>query len=441
MAIPFKAYDVRGIYPAEINEVLMKSIGKAFANFIKGQTIAVGCDARVSSPSLKQAFIKGVLSQGKDVIDFGLTSTPMSYFASCHLKVDGTAMITASHNPKEYNGAKFCKENAIPVSGTSGLKDIEKLARDNNFEDRPKGTLTQVDIKKEYTKSLLKLIKPTDIKLKVVVDPANGMGSQDYQLVQDSLPVDTTQLYFEIDGTYPNHDANPMVKGATDKLKEEVLKQKADLGIAFDGDADRVFFIDEKGELIPSDFISCLITKEILSKQKGTILYDLRSSKIFKEVIEDNGGIAKQCRVGHSFIKQMMIKNNALYAGELSGHLYFKLDSAVYDTGIVGAIELINYLISQNKPLSELIKPLKKYYQTGEINSKVKDKEKKLQELTDKYSDGEFSNLDGIKITYNDWWFNVRPSNTEPFLRLNLEANTKELMESKRDEILKIILS
>lgn len=440
MAIPFKAYDVRGIYPEEINEALMENIGKAFANFIKGDTIAVGHDARISSPSLHEAFIKGVISQGKDVIDFGLTSTPMSYFASTFLKTSGTAMITASHNPKEYNGVKFCLSNALPVSGSTGLKEIEQKARSDNFNDSDKlGVVKKINITADYKNSLLKRIKPSNKKLKVVVDPANGMGSQDYQLVEKNLPVNTIPLYFEIDGSYPNHDANPMKEGATDALKKKVVEEKADLGIAFDGDADRVFFVDEKGELISSDLVTALISEEILSKHKGTILYDLRSSNSVPELIQKLGGSAKECRVGHTFIKQMMIDNNAVFAGELSGHLYFKFDSAVYDSGIVGAIELINYLIERQKPLSELIAPLKKYFHTLEINSEVNDKDAKLNELEEKYSDGKVSKLDGLKVTFKDWWFNVRPSNTEPYLRLNLEADTKELMEEKTKELLNLI--
>jgi len=442
----FKAYDIRGIYPSQINEELMEKIGKAFADFIDGNKIAVGYDMRTSSVALFKAFCKGILEQGKDVIDFGLTSTPRSYFACTYLKADGCAMITASHNPKEYNGAKFTRKKAIPISGATGIKEIEDKVNNNNFKKSTnKGKLTKVDISKHYKQHLKSFIKNIN-NLKVVVDVANGMGSQDFSTIKDELNIDLTELYFDIDGTFPNHDANPMKEGSTDELKATVKKQKADLGIAFDGDADRVFFVDDKGELIPSDFITALISEEVLEDNPGSIiLYDLRSSWIVPETVEKLGGKSFMSRVGHSFIKEQMREKGSIFTGELSGHFYFKFDiegnESIYDSGIVMAIKVLNLLSKKKQKLSELVAPLKKYFASGEINSEVEDKEAKMEELESIYKEGKVSHLDGIRIDHKDWWFNVRPSNTEPLLRLNLEAKTKKLMEEKRDEVLKIIRS
>jgi phosphomannomutase len=440
----FKAYDIRGVYDTEINEELMGKIGKAFADFISGKRIAVGRDMRVSGPKLFDAFVKGVISQGKDVADFGLTSTPMSYFACNFLKADACAMITASHNPKEYNGVKFTREDAIPISGATGIKEIEEKVMSNTFKDvSEKGTITKEEVKEAYKKHLLSFAE--GIKgLKVVVDCANGMGSQDFSLVKDDLDIELVPLFFEIDGTFPNHDANPLKKGSTDQLIEAVKKENADLGIAFDGDADRVFFVDDKGELLQSDFITALISEELLKhKPKSKILYDLRSSWITEEKIKEFGGVPEMCRVGHSFIKETMRKENALFAGELSGHFYFRFDFegkiSMYDSGIVTALWVMRLLSSKGKKMSELVAPMRKYFASGEINSEVEDKEGKMKELGEIYKDGKVSWLDGIRVDFDDWWFNVRPSNTEPLLRLNLEAKTKEDMEKKRDEVLEII--
>lgn len=435
----FKAYDIRGIYPSEINDEIMEKIGKAFADFIPGKKIAVGYDMRISSPALFSAFAKGVISQGKDVIDFGLTSTPMSYFACNYLKADGCAMITASHNPKEYNGVKLSREKAIPISGDTGIKEIEEKVKNNDFkESSVQGKIIKKDVMVAYKKHLLSFVK--DIKnLRVVVDCSNGMGSQDFSLIQKELNIEVIPLYFEIDGTFPGHDPNPWKEGAIDKLKETVVKENADLGIVFDGDADRVFFIDDNGELLSNDYITALIAEEMIKHNKGAmILYDLRSSWVVPETIEHVGGKYKMCRVGHSFIKESMREEDSIFAGELSGHFYFK-DNFFTDSGILAAIWILNYVSSKGNKLSELVKPLKRYFASGEINSKVVDSKGKMDELAEKYKDGKVSFLDGVRIDFDDWWFNVRASNTEPLLRLNLEAKTKELMEEKRDEVLNMI--
>ncbi|MBC8444427.1 phosphomannomutase/phosphoglucomutase [Candidatus Woesearchaeota archaeon] len=437
----FKAYDIRGVYPKELNEKIMEKIGRAFADFIKGKNIAVGYDMRVSGPKLFDAFVKGVTLQGKNVINFGLTSTPMAYFASAHLGADGMAMITASHNPKEYNGVKFTREEAIPISGDTGIMEIKDKVDKEEFKKVTKiGKVTEKDVKEEYKKHLLSFVKGIK-ELKVVVDCANGMGAQDFSLIQKELLVDVVPLYFEIDGTFPNHDANPMKKGVLEVLKKRVIAEKAELGIAFDGDADRVFFIDNEGELVPSDFITALISEEILKhKSNSLVLYDLRSSWIVPEMIEKFGGRSLRCRVGHSFIKQKMREDSAVFAGELSGHFYFK-DNFFTDSGIITAIWVMNLLSAKNIPFSELIRPLKKYFNSGEINSEVGDKEAKMKELAESYKKGRVSWLDGVRVDFDDWWFNVRPSNTEPLLRLNLEAKTLILLKEKKEELLKIIRS
>ncbi|MDO8481140.1 MAG: phosphomannomutase/phosphoglucomutase [Nanoarchaeota archaeon] len=435
----FKAYDVRGVYPSEINEAVMEDIGRAFADFIKGKKVAVGYDMRLSSPALFKAFVRGVLRQGKDVLDFGLTSTPMSYFACAYLKADGCAMITASHNPKEYNGVKFTKKSAVPIAGDTGLEEMGRIVERKSFKSvSGHGKVIKKEVKAAYAKHLLKSskgIKP----LTVVVDAANGMGSQEFSLIEKKLPLKVTRLYFDIDGSFPNHDANPMKEGATDMLKKIVLKKKSDVGIAFDGDADRVFFIDEKGELVQGDLITALIAEEMLKNHKGaTILYDLRSSRVVAETIKKAKGKPLKCRVGHSYIKAQMRKENAIFAGELSGHFYFK-DNFFTDSGILTAIWVLKLLSSKKKKLSELIRPLRKYHATGELNLEVEGKEAAMERLEKAYKDANIEHLDGVTIEYSDWWCNVRASNTEPLLRLNLEANTKKLMESKKKEVLRIL--
>jgi len=433
----FKAYDVRGVYPSELDEKLAYKVGRAFVTFLKVGRVVVSQDMRKSSSSLKKSLIKGLIDQGADVISVkGLCSTPKSYFACWFLKADGSIMVTASHNPGKYNGFKFCREKAIPISGDTGIKDIERLALKGKFKDVSKGNVIEKDITKDYKKHILGFlgkIKP----LKVVIDAGNGMGGKDIELVLGSLPLKVTKMYFKPDGSFPNHEANPLKEENLVDIKRKVISSKADLGIAIDGDADRVFFIDEKGETVPSDFITCLIAEELLKNKKGRVLYDLRSSWVVKEIIEENGGKASMCRVGHSFIKEQMRKEKGLFAGELSGHFYFK-DNFYTDSGVIAALKVIQLVSSKGK-LSKLLKPLKKYFASGEINSKVKDKEGKIKELAKQYKNGKVSFLDGVRIDFKDWWFNVRPSNTEPLLRLNLEAKSLSLMKKKRDEVLSVI--
>jgi len=437
----FKAYDVRGIYPDELDEELAYKTGRAFITFLKVNKVAVSQDMRKSSNSLKKELIRGITDQGADVIEVkGLCSTPRSYFACWFLKSKGSIMVTASHNPGKYNGFKFTREKAIPISGDTGIKDIEKLVLKNKFKDvKKKGKVVKKDITLDYKKHILKFIDVKKIKkLKVVIDAGNGMGGRDMELVLGKLPLKVVKLYFKPDGSFPNHEANPLKEENLKDIKKKVLSEKADFGIAIDGDADRVFFIDENSETIPADFITCLIAEEILKKNKGKVLFDLRSSWVVKEVIEKNKGKAGMCRVGHAFIKEQMRREKAIFAGELSGHFYFK-DNFYTDSAIIAALKVIQIISLKGKKLSSLVEPLKKYYASGEINSKVKDKKGKMKELAKKYSSGKISWLDGVRVDFKDWWFNVRASNTEPLLRLNLEAKTKKLMEEKRDEVLGVI--
>ncbi len=437
----FKAYDVRGIYPEELNEEAAKKVGRAFSDFLGGKTIVIGRDMRLSSDRLFLSLAEGMTKQGINVIDIGIVSTPMSYFACAFLKADGSIMITASHNPKDYNGFKFTRKNAVPISEATGLKDIEKIFLSGKFKSsQRKGRITKKEIMQDYVNHVLSFIDVKKIRtLNIVIDAANGMGGKETPFVYSKLPCKTTELFFNLDGTFPNHEADPLKEENVGELKKIVLKKKADLGIAFDGDADRVFFVSEKGEKISSDLIACLIAEDFLEKNPNEkVLYDLRSSLIIKEKVEELGGKAIMSRVGHAFIKELLRKENAVFGGELSGHYYFR-DNFYTDSGIIASLKIIEILSKKNKPISELIKPLKKYFQSGEINSKISDKESKMKLLMEKYKDGKLTTIDGIRIDFDDWWFNVRPSNTEPLLRFNLEAKTKSLMEKKRDEVLGLI--
>jgi len=446
----FRAYDVRGLYPSELDEELAYKIGRAFVIFLtskefkKTNKVVVSQDMRVSSNSLKKHLIEGITDQGADVIEIkGLCSTPKHYFASWFLKAPASIMVTASHNPGKYNGFKFTKEKAIAISDKTGIKDIEKLIFQSKFEKSiKKGKVIKKDITEDYKKHILSMFNPEKIKsLKVVIDASNGMGGRDMELVLDKLPLKVTKMYFEPDGNFPNHEANPLLEENIVEIKKRVVKEKADLGIAPDGDADRVFFIDENGETIPADFITTLIAEDFLKRHKHEkILYDIRSSWIVKETVERLGGKPLMTRVGHTFIKEQLRKEKGIFAGELSGHFYFR-DNFYTDSGIIAALKIIQIVSEKGKKLSEIVKPLKKYSVSGEINSEVKDKQAKMNELAKIYKHGKVSFLDGVRVDFKDWWFNVRASNTESLLRLNLEAKNKKLMEEKRDEILEVIRS
>ncbi len=435
----FKAYDIRGIYPKELNEDIAYKLGRAFVTFLGCKKVVVSRDARLSGKSLSKALIKGLTDQGADVVDIGLSSTPMNYFANNFLKADASIMITASHNPKEFNGFKLNREKSIPISEDTGIKEIETLAKKNKFKEQKKGTVTTKDILNDYVNHIVKSIKTVNKNLKIIADAGNGMAGLAVGKVFSKLKLKLEKMYFELDGTFPNHPADPLKEENVKEIKNRVVKEKFDLGIAFDGDADRVFFIDEKGEKAQSDYIIALFAQEFLKENKNEIIInDLRTSKIIKETVEANNGISIMSRVGHVFFKQLMRQKNALFAGELSGHYYFR-DNFYTDSGIIATVKLIEIMSKHNKPLSELVKPFKKYYQSGEINAEVKDKKVKLKEIEKHFKDGKIMHIDGLSVYYKDWWFNIRPSNTEDLLRLNLEANTRELLEKKKEELLKLI--
>ena len=436
MAEIFKAYDIRGIYPADINGEIAEKIGRAYIEFTGAKKVVVGRDMRPHSLELFEGLARGMTAQGADVIDLGLSSTPQSYFANGTLKADGSVMITASHNPGEWNGFKLCKAQAVPISGATGIMDIKRIAESGAWKkDCVPGKISTYDIKKEYA-AFLRSFSKVDRKLKVVVDYANSMGLYEIAGVTDLF--DIVPMYDELDGTFPNHEANPLKTDTLDAIRAKVKETGADFGAAFDGDADRCGFIDNNGDIIPMDLFTALIAQDILSAGPATILYDLRSSRAVPECIEANGGKAIRCRVGHAFIKNQMRENNAVFAGELSGHYYFKQNFTAESQGLA-MIMLANLICKTGKKVSDLVAPLRKYFSSGEINSKVADVAPVLDAIRSRYADGNMFELDGVSVEYSDWWFNVRASNTEPLLRLIVEADSLELMESKKDELLGII--
>ncbi|MBI1870928.1 MAG: phosphomannomutase/phosphoglucomutase [Chlamydiae bacterium] len=440
MAGIFKAYDIRGIYPTQINEEIAYKIGYAISKVFEKGTVAVGRDMRTSSLSLFQHLTSGLNDGGVDVIDVGLISTPMINFTTAHYQYDGGVMITASHNSKEYNGVKLCRWGAYPVSYKTGIAEIEKKVQFlKKIEPAPKkGKIYTKDVIDDYVQHVLKFAKKIK-KLKIVVDAGNGMGGLIAPKLLDFFPCEVIPLYFELDGTFPHHDANPLEPENMRDLQKAVLEHKADLGAAFDGDADRVMFVDNEGKIVSADVATALIAKEFLECHPGeTVLYDLRSSWIVKEEIEKYGGKAQMCRVGHAFIKQALREANGIFAGELSGHYYFR-DNFFADSAAIAFVMMLNVLSKDGKSFASRIKPLKRYASTGELNSKVKDPDSLMSQIEKKFSGGRVFHLDGLSIEFKDWWFNLRKSNTEPLLRLNVEAKTPELLKEKSGEILGMI--
>ncbi len=433
----FKAYDIRGIYPTQLTPEIAEKIGRAYVQFTGAEKVVIGRDMRPHSIVMFDALAKGITGQGADVIDLGLCSTPMSYHANGVLKADGSIMITASHNPGEWNGFKLCRANAVPLSGATGIADIEALVMADNFTAAAiPGKISTYNIAADYTKFLRKHVK-FNRKFKVVVDYANAMGLYEIAGITDLF--DIIPMYDTLDGTFPNHEANPLLHETLDAIRAKVVEVGADFGAAFDGDADRCGFIDDKGEIIPMDLFTALIAQDILSEGPATILYDLRSSWAVRECIEENGGTAVMSRVGHAFIKAQMREFDAVFAGELSGHYYFKENFTAESQGLA-LIKLTNLLAAANgKKLHELVAPLRRYAFSGEINSKVADAKKVIAAIKTKYADGKMYELDGVSVEYADWHFNVRCSNTEPLVRLICEAKTPALMAEKRDELLALI--
>ena len=436
----FKAYDIRGLYGLDLTNAIAHDIGRAFATFLGGhkKTIVVGRDCRPHSEPLFIHLSNGLLEQGFNVVDLGYASTPMTYHAAGKLRADGSVMITASHNSAPWNGFKLCRENVIPVSGATGIDKIEKIIREKSFAPKPetRGTLATRDILADYAAFVHTFPRPSK-KLRVAIDFANGMGILEAKTLANLLDIDP--LFDTLDGTFPNHEADPMHAENLSPLREKMRAGDYAFGAMFDGDADRVRFLDERGEPIPMDLITAFIAQEILATQQGAILYDLRSSWAVPETIRACGGTPQMCRVGHSFIKQQMREVNALFAGELSGHYYFKANFTT-ESSALALLAVANIVARAGTPLSRLVEPLRRYFASGEINSRVnRDPSEIFDEIRAAHATAQLLELDGIRAEYPDWWFSVRSSNTEPVVRLNLEAKTKEIMEARRDELLKLI--
>ena len=445
----FKAYDIRGVYGQDLNQDDFYRIARAYARFCgfsgRGRVV-VARDCRKSSDALFAAFSKGLVDEGVDVLDIGLASTPMSYFANAKMGADGSVMITASHNTREWNGCKLCKANAVPISGATGIKDIERMVAEISVDDPPAGVgaITKVDVAADYAahvKTFAHLKRP----LHLALDFANGMGIAESVAFGGSM-ISYDALYGEYDGDFPNHDANPLHTETLRDLQNLIKANpgKDAFGVAYAGDADRAGCIDEKGEIIPMDFVTALISKDLLASAPGAAcFYDLRSTKVCEEVIAAAGGRPMMSRVGHSFIKEQMRQNDAIFAGELSGHYYFKANSTA-ESSSMATFALANIVAASDKPLSELVAPLRKYFQSGEINTKtVTPPAEILAKIKSEYAaKARVFELDGVSVDAWDtdgYWANVRMSNTEPLVRLNLEGKTKEIMEAKRDEFLAVI--
>jgi phosphomannomutase len=438
MAGIFKAYDVRGIYPDEIDESTARKIGQAFRAVLDdddfahgGERVVVSRDMRPSSVPLTEALIEGLTAAGLDVVDIGLATTPMNYFAIGRLGSAGGVQVTASHNPAQYNGLKFSKHEARPVSGDHGIALMERLVAAGELPvSARRGTVRTADVFADYRRHVRHFLRrPADARpLRVVVDASNGMATIDLPLFE-SFGIELVPLYFELDGTFPNHEANPLKPENLRDLQAKVLEVGADLGVSCDGDFDRAAFIDEKGRPIGSDLSTALIAGELLSREPGLhILYDLRSSRAVAEYVAEKGGIPLRERVGHSFIKATLRQKHGLFGGELAGHYYFR-DNYYADCAILAVVEILNLLWHTGKPLSEVVAPLERYAKSPETNFEVDDKAGKMKELETAYADGRIDWLDGISVQYDDWWFNVRPSNTEPLLRLVCEARTEADLE------------
>jgi phosphomannomutase len=442
----FKAYDVRGLYPSEVNEDAARQIGRGFVSYLQAKRIAVSHDMRLSSPSLTEAFIDGARHQGADVVNYGLMGTDMMYYAVARDGHDGGVQITASHNPKEYNGIKMVRREAFPLSGDEGISDIRDMLLAGRLPKRAEraGTESRMDVTSDYVNHVLSFIDPAIIKpFNVVLDAGNGIAGLVAPKLFERLPCKVKALCFEVDGTFPNHEANPLIEENRRDIVEQVKRDRADVGIAWDGDADRCFFIDGTGEFIAGDFITALLAEAFLIRHPGAkVVYDVRASYAVKDIVAKYGGTALMNRVGHAFFKRRMREEGAIFGGEVTGHYYFR-DNFYADNGFIPALLILELMSRKGQTLHELLAPLReKYFISGEINTRVSNMklvQEKLDGLAAMYSNGNVYQLDGVSGEFADWHFNVRASNTEPMLRLNLEAITPELMEKKRDEVLAFI--
>ena len=436
----FKAYDIRGVYPTELDEDVARRIGTAFGRFVEASRVAVGRDMRTSSPGLASAFSEGAASTGRDVIDLGLMSTDALYFASGLLDVPA-AMFTASHNPPRYNGIKMCREQAVPIGSDSGMAEIRSLAEAAEpSAGVHRGAVEAKDVLADYAAHCRSFVDRSVLRpLKIAIDAGNGMAGRTVPLVFSELPFEVVPLYFELDGTFPNHPANPIELENLVDLQKVVLDQGCDMGLAFDGDADRVFLIDDRAQPVSGSLTTALVAERLLKKNPGEIvLYNLICSWTVPEVIQESGGRPLRTRVGHSFIKQVMAQTGAIFGGEHSGHYYFR-DNFRADSGMIAALLVLEAVSEADRSVSELLVPFQRYAASGEINSEVVDQQATIEVLSTAYAEGKQDRTDGLTVEFEDWWFNCRPSNTEPLLRLNLEARSEQLMEEKRDEVLALI--
>jgi phosphomannomutase len=440
----FKAYDVRGVYPDELDEEGAYAIGRAYVEQFEPRRMAVGRDMRLSSPQMAAAAIRGAADAGAEVLDLGLVGTEMLYFAVGELGLDGGIEVTASHNPKQYTGMKIVRRGALPVGGESGLLDVrDRALRLGDAKGGGEERVSAADIWPAYVDRVMSFIDVSALRpLKVVIDAANGMAGAMLPPVLERLPmIEAVRCYFDPDGSFPNHEPNPLLPENREFIVRKTLEEGGDLGIAFDGDADRCFFVDDAGEFVPGDFVTALLAESILAKHPGEkVIYDLRASWAVPETVSRLGGVPVVSRVGHAFIKHLMRKEDAVFAGEVSGHYYFR-DFSQADSGVVPFLLMLELSSRKGRPLSEILRPYReRYFITGELNTPVPDVPLKLQELKERFGrEGRVTHLDGLSVDAEDWHMNVRPSNTEPLLRLNLEARTEELMKAKRDEVLAAI--
>jgi phosphomannomutase len=434
----FKAYDVRGVYPSEIDEAMARKIGAAYVAVTGARSVAVGRDMRASAPSISQAFIDGVSGAGAAVIDVGLASTPMAYFAIGSLGVDGGAQVTASHNPGRYIGFKFCRKGCVPMSSETGIAEMGALIAKGGVQPKPRSApVEEKDLLDEYAAHVT-AFGPGVGRKRVIIDAGNGMAGHTVPKILSRLPIEAERMFFDLDGNFPNHEANPMKRENLEPLIARMKDAGADLGVAFDGDADRCVFVDERGEPAPSDSVTAIFAREILRNEPGgRVVYDLRSSRAVADIVREAGGVPIRERVGHSFIKATMRKHGAALGGELSGHYYFR-DHYYSDSGEIAMVMLLSILSKSGRKLSELIAPTRRYVSTGEVNFHVEDKDAVLARLKERYGrapGAEIDEVDGVTVAFDDWWFNVRKSNTEPLLRLNLEADTPELLARRKAEL------
>jgi phosphomannomutase len=450
----FKAYDVRGLYPGQIDEDVAYRVARAFARVLatlkdgapdaRGLKLAVGHDMRLHSPPLAENFIRGLTEEGAEVLDVGRVGTEMVYYAVGSRSLDGGACVTASHNPRQWAGFKLVREGAIPLSGDRGIQDLRRLVESGDFSSAAgNGSVKTVDIYEEFQHYVLDFIEPEVIRpMEVVLDGGNGMAGPMIGPLIDSFPVAEDRLYFEPNGEFPGHEPNPLLEENRKLIIDTVLDRGAELGIAWDGDADRCFFIDDQGEFVPGDFLTALLAESILTKEPGAaIIYDVRASRAVPNTIAASGGRPVVNRVGHAFFKTRMREEKAAFGGEVSGHYYFR-DFWCADSGVIPALLVLELLSVREQSMADLLEPYRRrYFISGEINSEVEDQEAKMRELAERYSDGEASWLDGLSVDYESWHFNVRPSNTEPLLRLNLEGSSKEEMEARTEEVLRVIRS